>query len=104
MAESDLRTTTTTTVVVDDPFVFTLTTLCQASGAQREQVHALVGEGVLQPTGPGPDDWQFSVTALPRTRTALRLGRDLELDVAAVALVMELLAEIDRLRARLERR
>ncbi len=32
--------------------------------------------------------------------SALRLARDLELDLAAVALVMDLLAEIDRLRSR----
>lgn len=99
MAEIYVR--TTETVVVEEHVSFTLETLCQASGAEQELVHGMVGEGLLQPTGQGPDDWRFSGNALPQTRKALRLARDFELDLAAVSLVMALLAEIDRLRSRL---
>ena len=88
-------------VVVEEHVSFTLSALCRARGADLEQVQALVGEGLLQPTGPTPEDWQFNGDALPQTRRALRLARDFELDMGAVALVMDLLAEIDRLRARL---
>jgi len=89
---------TTDTVVVEDHLSFTLSALCQASGAAQDLVHGLVGEGLLQPTGQGPGDWRFSGDALPQTRKALRLARDFELDLAALGLVMALLAEIDRLR------
>lgn len=92
---------TTAAVVVEDHVSFTLLALCQASGAEQTLVHGLVGEGLLQPTGQGPDDWRFSGDALPQTRKALRLARDFDLDLAAVSLVMALLAEIDRLRSRL---
>jgi chaperone modulatory protein CbpM len=92
---------TTEAVVVEEDLSFTLQALCQASGAQQHWVHGLVGEGLLQPTGQGPADWQFSGDALSQTRRAWRLARDLELDLAAVGLVMDLLAEIDRLRSRL---
>lgn len=92
---------TTETVVVEEHVSFTLPALCQASGAREEQVDALVGEGLLQPTGQGPHDWRFSGDALPQTRRALRLARDFELDLAAVSLMMDLLAEIDQLRSRL---
>jgi chaperone modulatory protein CbpM len=92
---------TTATVVVEDPVSFTLSELCQASGAGRELVDGLVGEGLLQPTGQGPEDWRFSGDALPQTRKASRLARHFELDLAALSLVMELLAEIDCLRSRL---
>ncbi|MDH4391061.1 MAG: chaperone modulator CbpM [Aquabacterium sp.] len=91
-------------VVVEEHVSFTLAALCQASGADLAQVQALVGEGLLQPTGLRPTDWQFEGHALPQTRRALRLARDFELDMAAVALVMDLLGEIDRLRSRLPRR
>lgn len=94
----------TEAVVVEQQVAFTLPALCRASGAQPEQVHALVDEGLLQPLGQGPDDWQFVGDALPKTRRALRLVRDLELSPAGVALVMDLLAEIDALRSRLENR
>ena len=90
-------------VVVEEHVSFTLSALCLASGAGPDQVHALVGEGLLQPTGHGPAVWQFPGDALPRTRRALRLARELELDLAAVVLVMDLLAEIDRPRAKLRR-
>jgi chaperone modulatory protein CbpM len=101
MAEIYVR--VTETVVVEEHVSFTLAALCQASGAEQEQVHALVGEGLLQPAGQGPEDWCFSGDALPQTRMALRLARDLELGLPGVAIVMDLLAEIERLRSRLRR-
>ena len=98
---ADVVVLTTTSVVVEEQVSFTLSALCQASGAEQALVHGLVGEGLLQPTGQSTEDWRFSGDALPQTRKALRLVRDFELDLAAVSLVMELLAEIDRLRSRL---
>lgn len=90
---------TTDTVVIDEHVSFTLSALCLASGAGQAQVHALVVEGLLQPTGQGPEDWRFSGVALPQARRALRLARDFDLDIPGVALVMDLLAEIEHLRS-----
>lgn len=101
---ADFQFFTTTVVVVEESVSFTLASLCQASGADVEQVHALVNEGLLQPTGHGPDAWEFGGDALLQTRRALRLARDLELSMPGVALVMDLLAEIERLQSRLRRR
>ncbi len=86
-------------LVIEEELCFTLSELCQAGGAQPALVQSLVGEGLLQPTGRGPQEWQFPGAALPQTRRVLRLARDFELGLAAVGLVMDLLAEIDRLRA-----
>ena len=91
----------TEAVVVEEQVSFTLSALCQASGAGLAQVQALVQEGLLQPTGQGPLDWCFGGDALPQTRRALRLARDFDLDLASVGLVLDLLTEIARLRARL---
>jgi chaperone modulatory protein CbpM len=88
-------------IVVEQHVVFSLGTLCRASGAQPDQVLALVSEGLLQPLGPQPPEWRFGGAALPLTRRALRLARDLEMGWAGVAMVMDLLAEIERLQARL---
>lgn len=63
-----------TGLVVEEHVAFTFTTLCHASGADAAQLQALVDEGLLQPTGGGPDDWQFSGDALARARKALRLA------------------------------
>jgi len=91
-------------LIAEQHVSFTLVALCRASGADPEQVQDLVGEGVLQPAGQGTDGWQFGGDALPQTRRALRLARDLELSLSGVALVLDLLAEIERLQSRLRRR
>jgi len=90
-------------VIVEEEIRFTLLELCHACRAEREQVVSLVDEGVLTPSGSGPDDWRFSGIALRRTRAALRLARDLELGVAGAALVLELLDQIEALKTRLRR-
>jgi chaperone modulatory protein CbpM len=90
-------------VIVEDEVVFTLAELCRACRAEESHVVALVHEGVLAPAGTGPHDWRFAGPSLRRARAALRLGHDLELGVAGTALVMDLLDEIDALRARLRR-
>lgn len=100
---ADFHVIATAVVVVEEHVSFNLAALCQASGAVPEQVYALVNEGLLQPAGQGPQAWQFDGDALPQTRRALRLARDLELSLTGVALVMDLLAEIERLRSRLRR-
>jgi chaperone modulatory protein CbpM len=101
---TDYQVVTTAPVVVEEQLSFTLASLCLSSGAEPGQVLELVGEGVLQPAGRGMDNWQFGGDALPRTRRALRLARDLELTPPGVALVLDLLAEIERLQSRLRRR
>jgi chaperone modulatory protein CbpM len=93
----------TTVVVVEEQVSFTLPALCRASGAEPELLAALVGEGLLAPSGQGLADWAFGGDALPQARRAVRLTRDLDLDPSAVVLVMGLLAEIDRLRLQLVR-
>ncbi|MBP6225515.1 MAG: MerR family transcriptional regulator [Rhizobacter sp.] len=100
---SDSRPLIVDAIVLDDSICFTLDALCQACQSDRMQVTTLVHEGVLDPVGSGPDDWQFAGSSLRRARTALRLLRDLELGVVGTALVLDLLDEIDGLNARLRR-
>ena len=91
------------TVVVEEQVSFTLASLSQATGADPAALHALVLEGLLQPTGLGPADWCFTGDALRQARLALRLAHELDMDWLGVALVMDLLAEVGRLRASLRR-
>jgi chaperone modulatory protein CbpM len=90
-------------VVVEEEVVFTLADLSRACGSDESELLALVREGVLEPAGGAPPDWRFSGRSLQRARTALRLARDLELSAAGTALVLDLLAEVDALHARLRR-
>lgn len=93
----------TVTDVVERDLQFTLADLCRACAAEPSTIIALVEEGLLQPNGTGPANWQFDDGALPRARTAVRLVGDLRLSVDATVLVVELLDEIQTLRVRLRR-
>lgn len=88
------------TFLVEEHVVFSFAALCRASGADHTQVQALVSEGLLHPTGLGPQDWQFGAASLQRARRALRLARELDLSLHGTAIVMDLLAEIETLKLR----
>lgn len=90
-------------VLVEHEVEFTLVELSRACRADSEQLVALVYEGVLTPRGDDPQQWRFGGTTLQRARAALRLTRDLELNAAGAALVLDLLDEIDSLRSQLRR-
>jgi chaperone modulatory protein CbpM len=89
--------------VVEEQVHLTLVELCQACSAEKEHVVTWVFEGVLEPAGESPQDWRFSGESLRRARLALRLSEDLEINPSGVALALDLLDEIARLRARLQR-
>ena len=89
--------------VVEEEVELTLVELCQACGTDREQILLWVGEGVLEPVGAAPEAWRFGGPALRRARLAASFSRELEINPPGVALAIELLDEIEALRAQLRR-
>ncbi|MEQ1805762.1 MAG: chaperone modulator CbpM [Burkholderiaceae bacterium] len=100
---SEIHRVTVQAVLVEEEVQFTLDELCRLCGADSDQLVALVQEGVLPTSGDRPEVWRFGGSSLPRARAATRLTRDLELNAAAAALVLDLLDEIDALRSQLRR-
>ena len=90
-------------VVVETDLQFTLLELSRACHADIDHLVILVEEGVLTPSGDSPQDWRFGGATLRRARAALRLTRDLQLSAPGTALVLDLLDQIEALRARLRR-
>jgi chaperone modulatory protein CbpM len=88
-------------VLLDESVEFTLSELCRSCHTHAEVVFELVEVGVLDPRGRDPGHWRFSGNALRRAERALRLHRDLQINLAGVALALDLLDEIDQLRERL---
>lgn len=84
--------------VLDEQTALTLDEVCRACAAQADLILELVEEGILSPEGPTPDDWRFSGVHLKRASVALRLQRDLGVNLAGAALALQLLEEIDVLR------
>lgn len=83
-------------VVLDEDLTFTLVEISRMCEVPQTVVLEMVHEGVVDPIGPSPDEWRFHGTALTRARRAVRLVRDLELNWAGTALVLDLLEELDR--------
>lgn len=94
---------TMTPEVLDESVELTLVEFCRASRAETQQVQVWVLEGVLTPRGAAPQEWRFTVDALRRARIARRLTQDLELNASGVALALDLMDEIEALKASLRR-
>ncbi len=82
----------------------TLDQVCGYCAVRREEIVLLVEEGILTPTaGPAPN-WRFAGDSLRRAAKALRLRQELEIELGAVAIVLDLLEEIESLRAQIPER
>ena len=88
--------------VVEEDVPMSLAELCRACGTERELVVQLVEHGVVEPQGAGPQAWVFAGASLQRTRVALRLLHDLELNLPGAALAVDLLDQIGRLQRALQ--
>ena len=86
--------------MLDERVTVTLTELTQLCYADDQVVCLLVAEGVLHPLGTRQEEWRFSGLEVRRARRALRLQRDLELNLAGAALALDLLDEVETLRER----
>jgi chaperone modulatory protein CbpM len=89
--------------LLDEHTELSLNEFCHACSRQEGWVIELVEEGVLEPIGNGREQWQFSGASLQRAHITVRLQRDLDINLAGIALTLDLLEEIEALRARLSR-
>jgi chaperone modulatory protein CbpM len=90
-----------TGILLDERIELTITELSQACASSSEWIVELVDEGVLEPTGQEQAHWRFSGTSLTKARAAMRLQHDLKINLAGVALALDLMHEIETLRERL---
>ena len=86
----------------DFEYSLTLAELSQCCGVSAEKILVLVNEGVLDPNGGSDQDWVFGGSDLVRARRALRLERDLGINPAGIALVLQLREESKRLHDRVQ--
>jgi chaperone modulatory protein CbpM len=89
--------------LVEEEVHMSIVEISQATRAPEDLIMSWVTEGVLSPTGSSPEDWRFSGDSLQRAKTAAHLAHDLELNTPGVALALDLLDEITRLRSQLLR-
>jgi chaperone modulatory protein CbpM len=90
--------------LVDESTLLSIEDLCRICALERNHVVQFVEEGVLEVDVADAPEWRFRGGALRRARAAMRLQRDLELNLVGVALALDLMDEIERLRRDLKAR
>ncbi len=90
--------------LLDEGIEVSVADLCRMFAVEEQHIVELVEEGVLGTRSAvsviqiDKTAWRFHGTEVRRARIALRLERDLGINVAGVALVLELLEELEQLR------
>ena len=85
-------------VILDDQSEVTLEDLCLSCRVDQSVIMALVDEGIVESMSGDQQPCRFSGTTLPRVVRALRLQRDFDLNLAGLALALDLINEIETLR------
>jgi chaperone modulatory protein CbpM len=76
----------------------TFTELCEICSSSPDFIQDLIAYEIIHPQGQALDDWNFTLQHLARVKIATRLARHLEMNVPSIAVVMDLLDELDSLR------
>jgi len=90
--------------IFEESALLTVQDLSRMCAVDERHIVEFVEEGVLNVVEINTTEWHFTGAALRRTRLALRLERDLELNLAGVALALELMEELELLRRELKAR
>lgn len=89
--------------VIGDAGVLSIEELARACRAEEQWVIELVAVGVLEPQGTETSRWRFRAADLTCARRVARLQRDFDASLDAAAVMLDLLDQIEQLRARLKR-
>lgn len=98
---SRARQKTVTGFILEESGRLSLGDLSCACSVHAEHIVELVEEGVIEPVVRRDRRWEFTGESLVRARRAISLQRDLGLNVAGVALALDLLDELEDLRRRM---
>jgi len=89
--------------ILEEQTHISLRELCEVCAVNADFICELVDEGLLEPAGIENSHWYFTGLCLRRVRKAQHLQRDLGINLAGVALALDLLDEVDQLRVQLNR-
>lgn len=82
----------------DHYIALSLDDICEAVELPEQTFVEIVEHGIISPSGELPAEWSFDLTMVSIAKRATRLHRDLELDWAAIAVILELIEERDFLK------
>ena len=76
---------------------------CEEAGIPATYVIEIVEHGIIEPQGRTPDVWRFADYELSIARRAAKLRDDLHIEWEGVALALDLIEEVQQLRAENQR-
>ena len=88
-------------MVLDEDTCLNLARLCRICNVNANLIGDMIDEGLIVPRGDTPENWVFGAGEVWRVQTAIRLQRDLRVNIPGAALVLDLLEEVEELRRRL---
>ena len=72
---------------------------CEEANIPATYVIEIVEHGIIEPQGRTPDAWRFEDYELVTAKRAAKLHQELELEWEGVALALQLMEEVQQLRA-----
>lgn len=87
--------------IVETQELSSVSDLCLRCQVEAEWIAKLVEHGALEPIGRVESEWLFASVSVVRIAKAKRLERDFELNPPGIALVLDLLDQLDELQSRL---
>jgi len=84
--------------IFEEGAVLSVADLARMFAVEERHIVELAEEGVITALAIDTTEWRFSGADIRRTRIALRLERDLGVNLPGVALALELLEELEPLR------
>ena len=89
-------------IVLEQLTELTLEEVSRNCAVQAEFINELIEEGVIAPrAGNAPDSWRFTGLQIRHLSVAWRLQRDLGVNLPGAALALQLLDELETLRAQI---
>ncbi|OGT33169.1 MAG: hypothetical protein A3C44_06235 [Gammaproteobacteria bacterium RIFCSPHIGHO2_02_FULL_39_13] len=89
--------------IINEHNLLSLEEICSATHAQEELILQLIEYHIIQPKGASKKNWQFDHLALKRAKLARNFYYDLEVNLAGIGLLLDLLEKIEMLEARAHR-
>mgnify|MGYP000037089787 CR=1 FL=1 len=80
-------------------YYFTFEELCDVTELSSHIVVEIVEHGIVEPEGTDPENWAFSTEMVSVAKKAFRLHRDLSIDWQGTALTINLLKELEQVKA-----
>jgi len=95
---------TLTGELYDDGSEITVIELCRVCAVEAQMIDELIAEGILEPTGGSAETAVLPYSSIRRTRTVVRMQRDLGVNLPGAAVALDLIERIHALQARVRTR